>query len=70
MQIAEVARRSPPHLITETAAGGAVLVNVVNILAPALFSMFIIATGRYDLAFFFVGACSLFVLWCLPKDKR
>ena len=70
VQIAEVARRSPSHLITETAAGGAVLVNISNIVAPSLFSMFIIATGRYDLAFYCVGACSLLVLWCLPKDKR
>jgi sugar phosphate permease len=63
VQIAEVARRSPRHLVGETAAGSVVLVFLGNMLAPIAFAAFVAATRRFDLAFVAAGACSLL---CLP----
>ena len=63
VQIAEVARRSPPELIGETAAGAVILVFMSNMLAPVAFAAFVALTGRYDHAFLGAGAFSLV---CLP----
>ena len=63
VQIAEVARRSPPELIGECAAGAVILVFMSNMLAPVAFAAFVALTGRYDLRFF---ACRRFSLVCLP----
>ncbi len=70
VQIAEVARRSPPDQISETAAGSSILVNVVNMLVPTAFAAFVAFSGRYDFAFGFAGACTLLVLVFLPRDKQ
>lgn len=70
VQIAEVARRSPPRLISETAAGSSILVNLTNVLSPTAFAAFIAVGGRYDHAFFCLGACTLLVLVFLPRDQR
>ena len=63
VQIAEVARRSPPELIGETAAGSVILIFMANMLTPVAFAAFVAITGRYDLAFL---ACGAFSLVCLP----
>ena len=63
VQIAEVARRSPPELIGETAAGAVILIFTANMLTPVAFAAFVAVTGRYDLAFLASGAFSLI---CLP----
>ena len=70
VQIAEVARRSPPDLISETSAGSSILVNVVNMLVPTVFAAFVAFSGRYDYAFGFAGVCTLLVLVFLPRDKQ
>ncbi|MFC3340135.1 MFS transporter [Paracandidimonas soli] len=70
VHIAEVARRSPPNLIAETSAGAAILVSVVNIVAPTVFAILVATTGRYDIAFLCVGVCALLVLVILPRDRR
>jgi len=70
VQIAEVARRSPPHLIAETSAGSAILISVMNIVAPSAFAMSVAVSGRYDFAFLASGVCSLLVLVFLPRDRR
>ena len=63
IQIAEVARRSPPGLIGETAAGSVILVYASNMLGPVAFAGFVALTGRFDYAFVLSGAFSLI---CLP----
>jgi MFS family permease len=63
VQIAEVARRSPPELIGETAAGAVILIFLSNMLTPVAFAAFIAITNRYDLAFMILGAFSLI---CVP----
>jgi len=63
VQIAEVARRSPPELIGECAAGAVILVFMSNMLAPVAFAAFVALTNRYDYAFFAAGAFSIV---CLP----
>lgn len=70
VQIAEVARRSPSHLISETSAGSSILVNLANMLAPTAFAAFVAATGRYDYAFLCAAACSLLVMVALPRDRN
>ena len=69
VQIAEVARRAPSNLISETAAGAAILVSLVNIAAPTAFAMTVAASGRYDIAFFCVGVSALLVLAVLPRGR-
>ena len=63
VQVAEVARRSPPHMVGETAAGSVILVFASNLIAPVAFAAFVAATKRFDVAFIAAGACSLA---CLP----
>jgi MFS family permease len=63
VQIAEVARRSPPELIGETAAGAVILIFMANMFTPVAFAAFVAVTKRYDLAFLVSGAFSLV---CLP----
>lgn len=70
VQIAEVARRSPPELISETSAGSSILVNLINMLAPAAFAAFVAIGDRYDYAFGFAGASTLLVLVFLPRDRQ
>ena len=63
VQIAEVARRSPPGLVGETAAGSVILVYASNMGGPVGFAAFVALTGRFDLAFMISGALTLL---CLP----
>ncbi len=63
VQIAEVARRAPPGLVGETAAGAVILVYMSNMLGPVGFAAIVTLTGRFDVAFFVAGA---FTLLCLP----
>ena len=67
VQIAEVARRSPPELIGETAAGAVILIFTTNMLTPIAFAAFVAVTDRYDVAFIVSGAFSLL---CLPLLYR
>lgn len=67
VQIAEVARRSPPELIGETAAGSVILIFMANMLTPVAFAAFVAVTNRYDIAFLASGAISLL---CLPLLYR
>lgn len=69
IQIAELARRSPPHLVAETSSGSGILINLVNIVVPVAFAMSVAALGRYDVAFVCAGVCTLFVLVFLPRDQ-
>lgn len=70
VQIAEVARRSPPGMISETSAGSSILVNLVNMLAPTAFAAFVSAGGSYGYAFGLAGVCTLLVLVVLPRDGK
>jgi MFS family permease len=63
VQIAEVARRSPPELIGETAAGSVILIFLANMLTPVAFAAFVALTNRYDLALL---ACGAVAFGCLP----
>jgi MFS family permease len=67
VQIAEIARRSPPALIGETAAGSVILVYASNMLGPVGFAAVVALTGRFDWAFMISG---VFTLLCLPLLHR
>ncbi len=70
VQIAEIARRSPPGMIAETAAGSSILINLINMIAPTVFATFIAFSGRYDYAFAGAGVCTLLALAFMPYEKR
>jgi MFS family permease len=63
VQIAEVARRSSPELIAESAAGSVILIFSSNMLTPVAFAAFIALTNRYDIAYLILAA---FSLACVP----
>jgi MFS family permease len=70
VQIAEIARRSPPELIGETAAGGVMFIFLTNLITPVVFAAFVAVTGRYDLAFLVSAGFSLAsmpMLWMLDR---
>jgi MFS family permease len=70
VQIAEIARRSPPELIGETAAGGVLFIFLTNLITPIAFAAFVAATGRYDLAFLISAGFSLLslpLLWSIDR---
>ena len=58
VQIAEVARLAPRHLVGETAAGSTVLIFIGYIVGPSAFAALVSATGRFDLAFTVVAAAT------------
>ncbi len=62
VQIAEIAQRSPLALVGETAAGSTILIFMCNIVAPALFTLFVSMTGRFDIGFLAVAAVTLLSL--------
>jgi MFS family permease len=71
VQIAEIARRSPPELIGETAAGGVLFIFITNLITPVAFAAFVALTGRYDLAFLVSAGFSLVclpLLWGLDRE--
>jgi MFS family permease len=71
VQIAEIARRSPPELIGETAAGGVMFIFVANLVTPVAFAAFVAITGRYDLAFLVSAGFSLVcvpLLWGIDRE--
>src|SRR5690606_10786424 len=70
VQIAEVARRSPPELISETASGSSILIHISNMVVPTAFAAFVSMTGHYDYAFMAIGVCSLLVLAFLPRNDE
>jgi MFS family permease len=70
VQIAEIARRSPPELIGETAAGGVMFIFLTNPITPVAFAAFVAVTGRYDIAFLVSAAISQVcvpLLWGLDR---
>ena len=73
VEIAEVARRSPRHMIGETAAGNVILVYLTNMIAPTAFAAFVAATGRFDVAFIVAGVCALLcvpLLWGVDRGSK
>ena len=74
VQIAEVARRSPPGLVGETAAGSVILVYASNMLGPVGFAAFVALTGRFDYAFMMSGrvqpALPAAASWHRPRDAK
>lgn len=51
VQLAEIARVAPPHLVAETAAGATIMVFMGYVFGPACVALLIDATGRYDAGF-------------------
>ena len=69
VQIAEIARLAPRHLVGETAAGSTVLIFLGYIVGPSAFAALVGATGRFDLAFMAVAAATLAALFGLMAEN-
>jgi MFS family permease len=59
LQIAEVSRRAPAHLVAESAAGVTLMIFAGYIVGPICFSVILALTGRFDVAFGFVALATL-----------
>jgi len=70
IQVAATARSAPQAMFAEAISGSVIMVFAGNMIAPILFAAFVAATGRFDLAFMFAGACSLLCLPLLWKMQR
>jgi len=70
VHIAEIARHSPQDLISETAAGASILVNVTNMCVPAILAFLVASTQRYDIAFYACGLTTSLVLLFLRRGGK
>jgi|HigsolmetaGSP11D_1036233.scaffolds.fasta_scaffold00053_41 Sugar phosphate permease len=59
VHFAELARRSAPGRITETAAGSSILLNTANMTAPGIFAIIAGISGRLDYSLFVIAGFSL-----------
>lgn len=69
VQIAEIARLAPRHLVGETAAGSTILIFLGYIVGPSAFAALVGATGRFDLAFMAVAAATMAALFGLMGES-
>lgn len=70
IQLAEIARRAPRHLVSEASAGGTVFVFLGFVVGPSLFAILLAATGRYDLPCFVLAVMPLIAFGLLSGLKR
>lgn len=61
VQLSEVARACPPHLVREASAGATLVIFLGYVVAPAAFALLLTLTGRFDIGFL---ACTAFGLLC------
>ena len=69
VQIAEIARRSRPGQVADTAAGASVLLNCGNMAAPSLFSLVAGIVGRLDYPLWLTAAFSAAAAVLLARDR-
>ncbi len=70
VQQAELARRAPPHLISEASAGGTVFIFLGFIIGPTLLATTLGLTGRFDLSFLAIAAMPALALVALSGVSR
>jgi predicted MFS family arabinose efflux permease len=70
VQIAEIARRSAPGQVAETAAGASILLNCGNMAAPTLFSLVAGITGRLDYSLWLTAAFSALATILLARVDK
>ncbi|UZF94956.1 MFS transporter [Bosea sp. NBC_00550] len=71
VQLSEVARACPSHLVREASAGATLIIFLGYVVAPAAFALLLSLTGRFDIGFL-VCACSgvlCFAIMQGPKHK-
>lgn len=68
VQLSEVARACPPHLVREASAGATLIIFLGYVAAPAGFALLLTLTGRYDIGFM---ACTAAGLICsaIMRDR-
>jgi MFS family permease len=70
VQIAEVARLAPRHVVGETTAGSTILTFLGYIVGPSAFAALVAETGRFDAAFVAVALATLAALLGLRAPLR
>jgi MFS family permease len=70
VQIAEVARLAPRHLVGETTAGSTILIFLGYIAGPSAFAALVAETGRFDAAFVAVALATVAALLGLRAPLR
>ncbi|TCT08317.1 nitrate/nitrite transporter NarK [Aquabacter spiritensis] len=70
VQLAEIARRAPRHLVGEASAGGTVFVFLGFVAGPSVFAMLLALTGRYDVPCFALAAMPLVAVALLTGVRR
>jgi MFS family permease len=67
VQLAEIARRAPRHLVGEASAGGTVLVFLGFTAGPTIFASILALTGRFDWAYLTVAVLPAFAFLLLVR---
>jgi MFS family permease len=69
VQLSEIARASPPHLVREASAGATLIIFLGYVAAPAVFALLLTLTGRFDLGFLLCAASGVvcFAIMRSPK---
>ena len=62
VQLSEIARAAPPHLVREASAGATLIIFLGYVFSPVVFALLLATTGRFDLGFL-LAAC--FGIACL-----
>lgn len=69
VQLSEVARACPAHLVREASAGATLIIFLGYVIAPSLFAVLLTLTGRFDIGFL-LCACSGLVCFAIMQGGR
>jgi hypothetical protein len=69
VQLSEIARASPAHLVREASAGATLIIFLGYVAAPSVFALLLTLTGRFDLGFLLCAASGVvcFAIMRSPK---
>ena len=72
VQLSEVARACPPHLVREVSAGATLIIFVGYVVAPSVFAVLLTLTGRFDIGFLLCTASGIlcFAIMQSPELHR
>jgi MFS family permease len=72
VQLSEIARACPPHLVREASAGATLIIFLGYVAAPSLFALLLTLTGRFDIGFLACAASGVacFAIMQSPKLRQ
>jgi MFS family permease len=69
VQLSEIARASPSHLVREASAGATLIIFLGYVAAPSVFALLLTLTGRFDIGFL-LCACSGVVCFAIMRSPK